>query len=509
MTAERPDVVIVGSGFGGAVMAARLAQRGLRVLVLERGPWWGPGGDDRPDEERRPYPRGVFGVRKVLRSVRWARGKRSWDIVVSRDGLLEVHVFARLMAVTSSGVGGGSHVYTNIQAQPEADFFEAFPAEITATEMAPYYAAVREMLRPTPAPQRPPRTVAFARAAAESGMSDVEYPDLAMVFGSSSDSPSLVVNAAGVEQATSTYSGTDILGCDDRSKATLDLTYLPVALRHGAPVRPLAEVIAIGRAESGYTVRWRDHISGRVHLLATPRLVLAAGALGTSRLLLAARDRDRSLPGLPARLGQRFSPNGDMAAIVYRSPRLEDAGRGPAFGSFTRVRDHGRHRYLIGDVGLPLAALPLPQAIRGRLAQSAVLFAMGRDSGDATTWFEGGGLHTDAGRERDPSFYTDLEASMARIAEHFGPRRVLHNWPHGRDSWSLTTVHPLGGAVVGTTPLDGVVEHTGRVFGYSGLYIADGSLYPSPPGLPPSMTIAALAERQAALFDDNDTAPRR
>jgi cholesterol oxidase len=70
-------------------------------------------------------------------------------------------------------------------------------------------------------------------------------------------------------------------------------------------------------------------------------------------------------------------------------------------------------------------------------------------------------------------------------------------------------VNPLGGAAVGTTPRDGVVDHTGQGFGHSGLDIADGSLYPSPPGLPPSMTIAALAERQAALFDDNDTAPRR
>jgi hypothetical protein len=107
------------------------------------------------------------------------------------------------------------------------------------------------------------------------------------------------------------------------------------------------------------------------------------------------------------------------------------AARARRFGAFARVRDEGRHRYLIGDVGLPLGALPLAAPIHGGLAQSTVLFAMGRDSGDATAWLNAGGLHADAGRQRDPSFFADLEASMACIGERFGARRVLHNWPHG------------------------------------------------------------------------------
>jgi cholesterol oxidase len=372
--------------------------------------------------------------------------------------------------------------------------------------MDPYYAAVRDMLRPRQAPERPPRTTDFARAVVEAGLGEPEYPDLAVVFPTGSPSPSPVINAAGVTQRTSTYSGTDILGCEDRSKTTLDLTYLPLALRHGAEIRSLAEVTGIGRDASGYMVRWHDHVLGAERVLRTPRLVLAAGTFGTLRLLLAARDRDRSLPDLPERLGRGFTPNGDMAAVVYRSPLLDDAGRGPAFGAFARVRAQGRHRYLVGDVGLPLAALPLPGPVRARLAQSAVLFAMGRDAGGATAWLDDGGLRTDAGRLQDPAFYAELEASMAGIADHFRPRRVLHNWPHGGSPTSLTTVHPLGGAAIGSGPDDGVVDHTGRVFGHPGLYVADCSLYPSSPGLPPSMTIAALAERQAALFDDTDTA---
>ncbi|MDQ4129753.1 MAG: FAD-dependent oxidoreductase, partial [Actinomycetota bacterium] len=134
------DVVIVGSGFGGAVTAARLAQRGLRVLVLERGPWWGPGGAERPATERRDFPRGAWGARKLLRNVRWGRGGHSRDLFLQRDGLWEWHAFDRLHVLTASGVGGGSLVYTNIQEQPEDDFFRAFPPELSAEEMRPYYA---------------------------------------------------------------------------------------------------------------------------------------------------------------------------------------------------------------------------------------------------------------------------------------------------------------------------------------------------------------------------------
>jgi cholesterol oxidase len=342
---------------------------------------------------------------------------------VQRDGLLEAHVFPRLLAITSSGVGGGSHVYTNIQAQPEDEYFGEFLPEITASEMRPHYEAVRAMLRPAQAPQLPQRTDAFARAVAAAGLGAVEYPDLAMVFGADGHAPSPVVNAAGVMQRTSTYSGTEILGCQDRSKTTLDLTYLPMALRHGAQIRPLAEVTAIGPGEVGYWIRWRDHLRRVDNVVETPRLVLAAGTLGTLRLLLAARDRDRSLPGLPARLGHGLTPNADMATIVYRSKLIQDGARGPAFGSYTRVRHAERHRYLIGDVGLPLAALPLPGPIRCRLAQSMVLFGMGRDAGGGRAWLESGCLRTDVGRRLDPVLYGEVAAAMAGIAARLGGRR--------------------------------------------------------------------------------------
>jgi cholesterol oxidase len=101
----------------------------------------------------------------------------------------------------------------------------------------------------------------------------------------------------------------------------------------------------------------------------------------------------------------------------------------------------------------------------------------------------------------DPTIFDDIERTLDRIATPYRARRLWLNAPNGRGAGRLGTVHPLGGCAVGRTPDDGVVDHRGQVFGHPGLYVADGSLYPRSPGVPPSLTIAALAERQAALME--------
>ena len=170
------DAIVVGTGFGGAVSAARLAERGLRVLVLERGPYWGASHRHLPKADRRALPRGVRGIRKLLRSVRVSRSGRHRERVYHPDGLLEYHRFEHLRVVTASGVGGGSHIYTGILDVPAPEFFDAFPEEIDAREMRPDYERVRQMLRPerTPTPRAKDRVFEEAvRAAglAEAGIS--------------------------------------------------------------------------------------------------------------------------------------------------------------------------------------------------------------------------------------------------------------------------------------------------------------------------------------------------
>lgn len=497
----RFDAVVVGSGFGGSVSAARLAEKGLRVLVLERGPWWGPLHRDSPKSDRREFPRGPWGARKLLRSLRAARNGRRYERVFYRDGLLEFHLFDHLMSVTGSGVGGGSHIYTNIMEEPEAGFFECFPSRIRASEIHQYYDKVRQMLRPVPLPDRPQKNRVFEDAVRAAGFVAPRYPDLAVALGSDPRLPEKVINAAGVVQFTSRYQGDALVGCTDGSKTTLDLTYIPLALKNGAELRPLCEVIEVGAFNGGYRVRYLDHRTRKIGMEEAPRLILAAGGLNTQRLLYAARDTHRTLPRISPMLGRRFSPNADMAHVVWRSKKLHDSSFGPSFGAFTRVESEGKYRFLVGEVGFPVGALPLPWPLSSWLRNSTVLFCMGRDASTGTVSFDGEGLRTSLARSMDRRIFDEIEEAVQRIAGQYEPSRIFFNLFSGKGSEGLFTVHPLGGCSMADSPEQGVTNHLGEVFGHRSLYVADGSLYPKSPGLPPSLTIAALAERQAALMD--------
>ncbi|MCW5889590.1 MAG: GMC family oxidoreductase [bacterium] len=498
-----PDVLVIGSGFGGAVIAARLAQRGLRVLVLERGPWWGPAGRAHDARERREFPRGLGGWASALRSVRWTRGVRAREWLLSRRGLYEVHAFRHLDVVTSSGVGGGSLIYTNVLEAPDDAFWGAFPPEIDAAEMRGHVDRVRAMLRPTPLPasQLPEKNRAFASATVAAGLGAPRYPELGVVFGRDPDAPETVVNAAGVAQSTCTHCGCCIIGCETRAKTTLDLTYVEVALRHGAELRPLCEVRALDRTADGWRVRYHDHRSGQDLNVTAPRLVLAAGSLNTIRLLFRARDHHRTLPGVPAALGRGFSPNGDLLALGTGASMLADASRGPALNAFVPITGEAGQRYIVGEVGTPLAGLPIPGPLRRRLARTVGLLAMGRDASRGRLEFDGRGLRTDMGRSVDPALFAEIEDRLAEVARHYGPRWLFTNPPNGRGAPRIATVHPLGGAAMATSAETGVVDHRGQVFGHPGLYVADGSVYPRAPGIPPSLTIAALAERIAVMME--------
>jgi cholesterol oxidase len=474
---------VVGSGFGGSVSAARLAERGLRVLLLERGPWWGPRAEAL-DGAGRPYPRGPWGLRKAVRDLRWARGSRSRCLVLNRDGLLEVHLFERLVVLTASGVGGGSLIYADIQMQPDDAFFDYFPAEISAEEMHPYYARVRETLQPSPLPERPARTTVFERAVAACAFPAAQYPDVAVAWPPA--------DAVGAARRSSSY----FLGCEHAGKRSLDKTYVQLALRAGAELRPLSEVVALERSGTGYRVHWVDHAARRRLRADAAVVVLAAGTLGTLRLLFRARD-ERSLE-LPSALGRRFSVGGDAMTFIYRAPGAEESDYGPCPGAGVLFEQDGRHRFLIGEMGVPADSLPLPGRARRALRSSAALAGMGRDASTGTIGFDGRELRTDTDRSMDPEFFDQLESAMAAIAREYHARRVSTGADPER-GW-LVTVHPSGGASIANGPGQGVVDHAGQVFANPSLYVADASLLPRGVGLPPAMTIAALAERQAALL---------
>lgn len=475
---QKADAIVVGSGFGGAVAAARLSDAGLRVLLLERGPWWQTNGTAIPGA--RHLPRGPIGVRKMLRGVRWARGRRGRCIVVNRDGLIELHVFDTIQAVTASGMGGGSLIYGDVQTKPDAAYFRYFPAAITAPEMDRYYDRVRDVMRPSPFPATAGRSRVLER------------------FGGEHHHPltraELAVSWAPPATAPAMRSTSYLFGSDAGGKRSLDKTYVPMAQGAGATVRALCEVTGFERDGARYRVFWKDHGRGGRGAAQSPLLVLAAGTFGTLRLLFGARDA--SLP-LPASLGRHFAHGADLAASLFRCPDAEDSPYGPNPSLGLAYQRNGEHSFLILESGLPFDSLPLPHRLLQRMRNVVGLSAMGRDSASADLWFDGRELHTAASRAPDRELFETIEAEIERIAAAYHPGSMT--FEHGPGA-RLTTVHPLGGACMADDAEEGVVDHSGQVFGNPGLYVADGSALPRAPGWPPSMTIAALAERQAELI---------
>lgn len=507
------DVVVVGSGFGGGVTACRMAEQGLRVCVLERGRRFGPGDfPDRPEQAPLAF----------------------WHPVLNPGGMLDLRLMKDLAVITAAGVGGGSLVYANVQLRaPESVFEEAaWPSAITAAELRPYYDRTEEALQPreTPAVPELAKVRAFDAMGRRAGRAATRLP-LAVHFGESRRHP-----FSGVFQRGCQNLGRCDLGCPVSAKNTVDITYLARAEAHGAEVFPLHEVLRVEppeRAGGRWRVGFRDlqyRIRGWVE---APLLVLAAGTVGTSRLLLKNRGRLRRLS--PA-LGSRFSGNGDALALALdpTAPGVEEARteRGP---TMTSRLDYTEERgFMVADGGLPgnfgglleivcgvnaltgwgRAALHLKNAagkfgVTDRhVTHRNVKLKQQHTIGDSLVFLMIGRDAADGQMRLTPLFRCfDIRWNKSNSAKLFaGMREVageLAAAADGRSFFALDagplskfiTVHPLGGCPMSHDPAAGVTDDAGRVHGYDGLYVLDGSIVPSALGVNPSKTIAALAER--------------
>ncbi|CAM5268686.1 GMC oxidoreductase [Streptomyces narbonensis] len=543
------DAVVVGSGFGGSVTAFRLAEAKLDVLVLERG---------------KPFPPGSF-----PRSPHEA-AKNFWDPESRLYGMYDMWSFSKLDALVCSGLGGGSLIYANVLIRkPESWFvhesfdggYEHWP--VTRADLEPHYQCVEDMLDAQQYPfgvqpyDGTPKTLAMKQAATQLGL-EWELPKLAVSFGNPA------VPGAPIEGGEENYHGTPRytcrlvgecdLGCNFGSKNSLDLTYLSAAQNLGAEIRPRCEVRSFEPVPQGFLVTYIEHDTSdaadplappELHTVRAKRLILSAGTLGTTYLLL----RNRSaFPALGPALGTRFSGNGDFLGLVLKArqtspdqpgetvPRLLKPSFGPVITSAMRVErdedDEGARGAYIEDAGYPeflnwlvehnvltmsnrvgrfllrRGWSQLTGTARSRVgrqlgdamgkglftATSMPLLGMGRDVPNGRMFLRDGHLDLDWELAASDPYFRQMNKTMQRISQSVGGRYASNPlWWLNR----LITVHPLGGAPMGHHAQEGVVDSFGRVYGYPGLSIADGSVMPGPVGPNPSLTIAALADRSA------------
>lgn len=302
-TEELLDAVVIGTGFGGAVTACRLAQAGKNVCILERGRRYGRGDFPRPAQRADHLPD----------TARWA-----WAL---DHGLFDAKDLRGALAVQAAGYGGGSLIYANVHLRPSPEVFSpptkhgleanGWPACYTRKELDPYYDVVAANLRVRPIPSTPspssglkgplPKVEAMRLTARALDRERWFFlPPLAIDFDKC------------------VMCGECIVGCQIHAKNTLDLNYLAVAERTGVDVRTLAEAVDIREDGDGYTVRYRDHAIGDGDARVRAKSVfLCAGSVNSTHVLLRSKEQLPMPAVSKAHIGRRYFGNGDAIAMVY------------------------------------------------------------------------------------------------------------------------------------------------------------------------------------------------
>jgi len=525
MQAMSYDTIIVGSGFGGAVAACRLASAGQRVLVLERGRRWTP--DTYP---RQPDDAWV-----------WEQ-----DSPERLNGWIDLRLLDRMWVAQGAGVGGGSLIYANISIDAKPSTFDSgWPSEINDQVLTPYYDRVKDMLGSGPLPdgQLTQRFKLMQEAAGKIGEADrFRKLDLAVTFDNdwnyglpdptNPKNSKSWTNRFGKQQGTCVHCGNCDIGCGVQARNTLDLNYIAAAESAGAVVQPLSLVTHVSPTDGGWRVHYDRLTEGRREPTdaVAKRVVLAAGSLGSSEILLRSRDQYRSITNLSPHLGHGWSSNGDFLTPAFYPGRQIDPTIGPTITCAIDFLDGSQNgaRFFVEDGGFPnllgnfiQAKLKLlghfdPAAAFWRLLGKAIV--PGDPLSEVMPWF-GQGVDAANGTfrlarrwyapwQRYLALDWDVTDSLAAINGLVGMHQKLSQATGGDAvvplTWTalhqLVTPHPLGGCGMAASPSDGVVDHAGRVFNHPGLYVFDGSIVPRAIGLNPSKTIAALAERGVELL---------
>ncbi|MDF1855733.1 GMC oxidoreductase [Pseudooceanicola sp.] len=501
MGSDSTDAVVIGSGFGGSVTAARLAESGVQVTVLERGPWW----DTVPVrsmgiKDRTPLPRGISLFARAMRSVYhpllpWGRTR------INRKGLFEVYYSRGMEVVCSSGVGGGSHVYSALHRRPaRPDYWDGHCPDLNEASMAPHYAAFVARVGSTrPGPDNAPPHSAMEIYSNHPEFTPVVPKDEVRVgfrFPEDPANPKLTQTEAGIERWETDYSTGDhgFLGAPSGSKSTMDFVYLGPAIRKGLEVRALCEAISISAQTGGgrrFRVDYFDHNQRVRATIEADNVFLGAGTMNTLRLLLESRDRYHGLSGMP-NLGKRFSGNGDIRGFWDLNDQDRDYSEGVPSKGAIKLRDESLPQVGIGRNNLPsVNSYPFPKFIRERLKRGMVVSGMGEDAMDGVATSEGRRFRIHFDPSNSP-IYRQIHDALMEMGRRSGRRIYAGKTP--------ATVHPMGGACVGEADAGGVIAANGEVHGVPGLYVVDAAAFPRPTASPPTLSIGAWAENVAARF---------
>ena len=512
------DYIIIGSGFGGSVSAYRLSQKGYKVLVVEKGKRF----------ESNDFPKSNWNLPKWL-----------WLPLFRFHGIFKITFFRHVGILSGVGVGGGSLVYANTLPIPKSKFFNSGSWAGLAnweTDLKPHYQEAKRMLGATQNPYLGASDKSLQKVAKANGLTnEFEPTDVAVYFGKADkEVEDPYFNGEGPTRTGCTFCGACMTGCRFNAKNTLDKNYLYLAERNGVEVLPeslVTNVVPVDKnGVEGYTVE----ITSSLKLfktrksLTTKNVIFSGGVLGTVSLLL--KLKKSTLPHLSDRLGEMVRTNNESLIGVVTPHKKQNMTEGIAIGSILHT-DENSHlepvRYGKGSGFWSIMMLPLAVGnnMITRLFRATVEFFS-----HPITYFKiifGGSF---AERSAVLLFMQTLDSTLTLKKSIFGLNSIIKDGekpaafipeavklakdyakevegkPMVVTTETLfgipTTAHILGGAVIGKTIEDGVIDFKHHVFGYENMMVCDGSAVSSNPGVNPSLTITAMTERAMGFVEE-------
>ncbi|WP_455360360.1 GMC family oxidoreductase N-terminal domain-containing protein [Streptomyces sp. SYSU K21746] len=531
------DVIVVGSGFGGAVSALRLTEKGYRVGVLEAGRRF----------TRETLPRNSWDIRNYL-----------WAPALGLYGIQRVHLLGNVMVLAGAGVGGGSLNYANTLYVPPAAFFEDRQwAGITdwQEELAPYYDQAKRMLGVRLNPTMTPSDVHLKAAAEAMGVGDsFHLAPVGVFFGDGRDAggasqarpgaavPDPYFGGAGPSRNACTQCGECMTGCRHGAKNSLNENYLHLAEQAGAVIHPMTSVVGLTDDPAGgyqvSTVPTDARRKAAPKVLRARQVVVAAGTYGTQTLLHTMRDRGL-LPRISARLGELTRTNSEALVGAqtdnrrYRkrhgvkkadftqgvaitssihpnaSTHIEPVryGKGSnAMGAMSILQVPYGGRRVLGWLGnVTRHPLLLLRSLSNRRWSERTIIGLVMQSVDnsLTTHRKASGIGKGLLTARqghgapNPKQIEEATRAATLLAEEingFAGSNV------GELMGTPLTAHFLGGCPIGVGPEQGVIDPYHRLYGHPGISVVDGSAVSANLGVNPSLTITAQAERAMSYW---------
>ncbi|PIP38026.1 MAG: cholesterol oxidase [Desulfobacterales bacterium CG23_combo_of_CG06-09_8_20_14_all_51_8] len=515
-TAYDYDYIVVGSGFGGSVSALRLAEKGYKVAVLEKGKRW----------NTEDFPKTNWNVRKNL-----------WLPAIGCYGYQMVTQLKHALIFHGGGVGGGSLVYANQLLIPPDKVFERpewGPGKIKE-KMMPYYETAKKMLGANQSPQVGEADRCLRQVGIElTGKDTFHKNDVGIFFGTPEKTvPDPYFNGKGPDRTGCTFCGSCMVGCPVGAKNTLDKNYLYLAEGLGVSILPETMVTGVQPLSTGGYEVFTKKSTGFRHPEKTFRakgVVFSASVLGTVKLLNQCKQNGQ-LPNISDQLGNYVRTNSEaLLGVKSRNKKINWNDQIAITSGI--YADDSTHVEMVrynkrSDVLLNLLTVmtggggKIPRGIRflgnilrhplqflslllwpfGKASSTSIVLVMQTDENYLQLdykprWWRLGAKSQNSkvpkGLRRAPAYIPIANEVTRRLAEKMDgiPLSAI---PEAAFN-SLSTAHILGGCCMGESPDKGVVDFKGQVFGYPNLRVADGSVVPANLGVNPSLTITALSE---------------